>query len=85
MNNDDTLKVEVQMELERISELQKNKEEFDKLGLNIIGLRNFLIILVPYGLLMVVYAFFEIESELFQILCLVFFNLGLNALIISAM
>jgi len=34
MDNDDVKMVEAKIELERISDLQKYKEEFDKLGSN---------------------------------------------------
>ncbi len=52
MDNDDVKMVEAKMELERISELQKYKEEFDKLGSNDWGLKDLLSIIAPFGLLL---------------------------------
>jgi len=72
MDNDDVKMVEAKIELERISELQKYKEEFDKLGSNDWGLKDFLSIIAPFGLLLLANSFFTIESELFQIMCVIF-------------
>jgi hypothetical protein len=72
MDNDDVKIVEAKIELERISELQKYKEEFDKLGSNDWGLKDFLSLIAPFGLLLLANSFFTIESELFQIMCVIF-------------
>ena len=75
MDNDDVKMVEAKIELERISDLQKYKEEFDKLGSNHWGLKDFLSIIAPFGLLLIANSFFTIEAELFQIMCVIFFAL----------
>ena len=73
MDNDDVKMVEAKIELERISDLQKYKEEFDKLGSNDWGLKDLLSIIAPFGLLLIANSFFTIETELFQIMCVIFF------------
>lgn len=73
MDNDDVKMVEAKIELERISDLQKYKEEFDKLGSNDWRLKDFLSIIAPFGLLLIANSFFTIEAELFQIMCVIFF------------
>ncbi|WP_282115245.1 hypothetical protein [Pseudoalteromonas arctica] len=45
MDNDDVKMVEAKIELERISDLQKYKEEFDKLGSNDWRLKDFSLLL----------------------------------------
>ena len=65
--------VEAKLELDRISELEKDKEEFDKLGANDWGLKDFLSVVAPFGLLLIANNFFTIESELFQVMCVIFF------------
>ena len=72
MDNDDVKMVEAKIELERISELKKYKEEFDKLGSNDWGLKDFLSTIAPLGLLLAANSLFTIESELFQIMCVFF-------------
>lgn len=72
MDNDEVKIVEAKIELERISELQKYKEEFDKLGSNDWGLKDFISIIAPFGLLLLANSFFTIESELFQIMLVIF-------------
>jgi len=76
MDNDDIRMVEAKIELERISKLQNDKEEFDKLDSNGWGLKDFLSIIAPFGLLLIANSFFTIESELFQIMCAIFFALS---------
>ncbi|PKG84276.1 hypothetical protein CXF85_08720 [Colwellia sp. 75C3] len=72
MDNDDVKMVEAKIELERISELQKYKEEFDKLGSNDWGIKDFLSIIAPLGLLLIANSLFTIEPELFQIMSVIF-------------
>ena len=73
MDIDDVKMVEAKIELERISELQKYKEEFEKLGSKDWGLKDFLSVIAPFGLLPIANSLFTIESELFQIMCVIFF------------
>ena len=73
MGIDDVKMVEAKIELERISELQKYKEEFEKLGSKDWGLKDFLSVIAPFGLLLIANSLFTIESELFQIMCVIFF------------
>jgi hypothetical protein len=72
MDKDEIKRIEAQIEFRRISEFQKYKEEFDKLGSNDWGLKDFLSIIAPFGLLLLANSFFTIESELFQIMCVIF-------------
>ena len=71
MANADVKMVEAQMELDRISELQKYKEEFEKLGANDWGFKDFLSLIAPFGLLLIANSFFTIESELLKVMCVI--------------
>jgi len=73
MDNDEIIKLEAQLELERISELQRNKIEFEKLGDSNIGFKEFLAIIVPFGLILIANNLFTIDSELLQIFIVIFF------------
>ncbi|MBA6304672.1 hypothetical protein [Colwellia sp. MB02u-14] len=73
MDNEEIINVETQLELERISELQRNKVEFEKLGDSGIGFKDLFAILVSFGLLLAANSFFTIDSELFQILAVILF------------
>jgi len=67
MDNEERINVETQLELERISELQRNKAEFEKLGDNGMGFKYLFVIIVQFALLLAANSFFTIDSELFQI------------------
>jgi hypothetical protein len=70
MDNEEIIKVETQLELERISELQRNKIEFEKLGDNK-GVHFFFAFVVLFGLLFVAKSIFTIDGEFFQTLIVV--------------
>jgi hypothetical protein len=73
MDNEERINVETQLELERISELQRNKVEFEKLGDNSMGFKDFFAVIVPFGLLLAANSVFTIDSEFFPILVVILF------------
>ncbi|CAM3854586.1 MULTISPECIES: hypothetical protein [Pseudoalteromonas] len=64
--------VKAKLEIEHIAELQKYKDEFEKLGKNDWGLKDLISIFLPFVLLSIANSFYDIETELFQIICFIF-------------
>ncbi|OUS71536.1 hypothetical protein B5G52_11360 [Pseudoalteromonas sp. A601] len=64
--------VMAKLEIEHLAELQKYKDEFEKLGKNDWGLKDLISILLPFVLLSIANSFYDIETELFQIICFIF-------------
>ena len=76
--------VEAKIELERIAELQKYKDEFEKLGVNDWGAKDFLAIIIPFVLLLIVENFYVIESDLFKMIYVIFLVSALVQVMIAA-
>jgi hypothetical protein len=60
------------LEIEHIAELQKYKDEFETLGKNDWGLKDLISIFLPFILLSIANSFYDIETEIFQIICFIF-------------
>ena len=60
------------LEIEHIAELQKYKDEFETLGNNDWGLKDLISIFLPFILLSIANSFYDIETEIFQIICFIF-------------
>jgi len=60
------------LEIEHIAELQKYKDEFETLGNNDWGLKDLISIFLPFILLSIANSFYNIETEIFQIICFIF-------------
>lgn len=64
----------VKLEIEHLAELQKYKDEFEKLGKNDWGLKDLISIFLPFALLSIANSFYDIDTELIQIICVIFFS-----------
>lgn len=74
MNTENEIKAK--LEIEYIAELQKYNDEFETLGKNDWGLKDLILILLPFVLLSIANSFYDIETELFQIICFIFLALA---------
>ena len=70
MNTENEIKAN--LEIEHIAELQKYKDEFEMLGKNDWGLKDLISIFLPFILLSIANSFYNIETEIFQIICFIF-------------
>jgi len=70
--DDELLKVNAKIEFDKVVAYQKDLEEFNKLGSKHVEFRDFILVMLPLGLLLLTNYFFKIDSELFQVLCVLF-------------
>ena len=66
--------IKANLEIEHIAELQKYKDEFEMLGKNDWGLKDLISIFLPFALLSIANSFYDIDTELIQIICVIFFT-----------
>lgn len=66
--------IKANLEIEHIAELQKYKDEFETLGKNDWGLKDLISIFLPFALLSIANSFYDIDTELIQIICVIFFT-----------
>ena len=79
-----TTDVEAQIALDKIKAHQTDLDEFNKLGSKNVAIREILLIIAPFVLLLIANNFFEIESELFQVLCILFFASSCVQIMVTA-
>ncbi|ATG56898.1 MULTISPECIES: hypothetical protein [Pseudoalteromonas] len=72
MNTENEIKAN--LDIEHIAELQKYKDEFETLGKNDWGLKYLISIFLPFALLSIANSFYDIDTELIQIICVIFFT-----------
>jgi hypothetical protein len=73
MDNDELLKINAKITFDEILANQKDLEEFNKLGSKNEEVRDFILTVMPFGFLILANIFFTIDTELFQVLCIIFF------------
>ena len=73
MDNEELLNVKAKIEFDKMSARQNDLEEFHKLGSKDIGFKDILLLIAPFAFLLIANSFFEIDSGLLQVLCVVFF------------
>jgi len=73
MDNEELLRVNAKIKFDEVVAGQKDLEEFNKLGSKNVELKGLLLAFLPFGFLMVANSFFTIDTELFQVLCIIFF------------
>ena len=72
MNTENEIKANP--EIEHIAELQKYKDAFETLAKNDWGLKDLISIFLPFALLSIANSFYDIDTELIQIICVIFFT-----------
>ena len=72
MNTENEIKAN--LEIEHIAELQKYKDAFETLAKNDWGLKDLISIFLPFALLSIANSFYDIDTELIQIICVIFFT-----------
>lgn len=73
MDNEELLNVKAKIEFDKMSAHQNDLEEFHRLGSKDVGIKDILLVIAPFAFLLIANSIFEIDSDLFQVLCIIFF------------
>mgnify|MGYP000630674911 CR=1 FL=1 len=73
MENDELLNAKAKIEFDKMTAHQKDLVEFNRLGGQGSGFKDLLLATAPFAMLLITNSVFEIEPELFQLLCILIF------------